>query len=538
MSAELLTGAELADEDLWRMSREGNREAFGRIVARYQALICSLAYSGCGSLQESEDLSQEVFVSAWKRLGELREPAKLRQWLCGIARHRIADVVRREVRRGGRPASLDVMEEKAAELSDPADQAVSREEEALLWRALGRMPENYREPMILFYREQQSVAEVAEQLELTEDTVKQRLSRGRAMLREEITSVVETTLSRSKPGSAFTIGVLVALPVAGSTTASAAVLAATNSAAGAAGKGILAKLGAGAVLGPMVGLTIAYLGTKASASTARTEKERNRILHYARWRIIPFCFLMSIGLAVVLGQAGKMYEASAAGIIGGVTAWVLALIGGILWFCRKLDREVLLIRRETGTTDEEYERLRVQRGEIRSLPRRFESKARLLGLPLFAMGWGDSDSVEARRGRAVIAWIALGDVAMSPFVAFGGMAVAPIAMGAISVGVFSVSVFWGIAVGVVAIGSLACGWWALGFASVGWKCAVGCAALAREYAVGLVTQASHTGAAAKMWLREELVTDLSAVFVQQWYWWVLICFASAMGLRLDRREAR
>jgi hypothetical protein len=365
------------------------------------------------------------------------------------------------------------------------------------------------------------------------------------MLREEMTSVVETTLSRSKPGSAFTIGVLVALPVAGSTTASAAVLAATNSAAGAtagaAGKGILAKLGAGAVLGPMVGLTIAYLGTKASASTARSEQERGRILHYARWRIIPFCFVMSIGLAAVLGQAGKMYVASAGGIIGGVTAWVLVLVGGILWFCRQLDREVLVIRRETGTTDEEYERLRAAHGERRRFPRRFESKTRFLGLPLFAMGWGASDSVEeARKSRAVIAWIALGDVAMSPFVAFGGVVVAPIAMGAICVGIFSVSVFWGIALGAVAIGSLALGWWALGFASVGWKCAVGCAALAREYAVGFVTQASHTGGTAKMWLREELMTDLSAVFVEGWFGWVIFCAAvgAVLGLVKKRREVR
>jgi DNA-directed RNA polymerase specialized sigma24 family protein len=49
------------------------------------------------------------------------------------------------------------------------------------------MPASYREPLILFYREQQSVAEVATQLELTEETVKQRLSRGRSMLRSELT---------------------------------------------------------------------------------------------------------------------------------------------------------------------------------------------------------------------------------------------------------------------------------------------------------------------------------------------------------------
>jgi RNA polymerase sigma factor (sigma-70 family) len=67
----------------------GNREAFSQIVSRYQSLICSLAYSATGSLGQSEDLAQETFITAWKRLRLLREPSKLRAWLCGIARNRI-----------------------------------------------------------------------------------------------------------------------------------------------------------------------------------------------------------------------------------------------------------------------------------------------------------------------------------------------------------------------------------------------------------------------------------------------------------------
>jgi hypothetical protein len=293
---------------------------------------------------------------------------------------------------------------------------------------------------------------------------------------------------------------------------------------------LLAKLSAGAVVGPLIGLVIAYLGTKASASTARTERERERILHYARWRIIPFCFLMSMGLVAALAQAGKGYTASAWSLIAGITGWVAVLIGGILWFCQLLDREVLVIRRETGTTDEDRERWGAATGKKRRGLRYFESEARLLGLPIFAMSWGVSDSVE-KKGAAVVAWIAVGDVALSPLVAFGGVAVAPIAMGAICAGVFSVSVFWGVAFGVLAIGSLAFGWWALGFASVGWKCAVGFAALAREYAIGLVTEARDTGAVAKTWLREELTGDLAAVFVQQWHWWVCLSLFSALVLR-------
>jgi hypothetical protein len=62
------------DAELVVESLSGNRDAFGQIVARYQSLVCSLAYSATGSLSQSEDLAQETFVAAWKQLADLREP--------------------------------------------------------------------------------------------------------------------------------------------------------------------------------------------------------------------------------------------------------------------------------------------------------------------------------------------------------------------------------------------------------------------------------------------------------------------------------
>jgi len=71
-----------------------------------------------------------------------------------------------------------------------------------LLRSLERVPELYREALILFYREHQSIENVARELDLTEDAVKQRLSRGRRLLQEEVLSFVETALERTKPGEA------------------------------------------------------------------------------------------------------------------------------------------------------------------------------------------------------------------------------------------------------------------------------------------------------------------------------------------------
>src|SRR5215475_11987802 len=107
---ETMTAEEQSDTELVSRTLAGDRDAFSRIVARYQTLICSLAYSRIGHLGQSEDVAQETFITAWKHLRHLREPAKLRSWLCGIVRNRIYKSLRHE---GIEPAhnaeSLEIM---------------------------------------------------------------------------------------------------------------------------------------------------------------------------------------------------------------------------------------------------------------------------------------------------------------------------------------------------------------------------------------------------------------------------------------------
>ena len=74
------------DDDLLRRCRGGDHLAFGEIVNRYQGLVRALAFSACGERTRSEDIAQETFITAWKRLGDLRNVRKFRPWLCSIAR--------------------------------------------------------------------------------------------------------------------------------------------------------------------------------------------------------------------------------------------------------------------------------------------------------------------------------------------------------------------------------------------------------------------------------------------------------------------
>jgi RNA polymerase sigma factor (sigma-70 family) len=267
MTTEAISPVEVDDAELVARSLRGNRDAFGQIVARYQALVCSLAYSSSGSLTESEDLAQETFTTAWKKLPGLREPAKLRSWLCIIVRnlsHRARRGQNHEPAHEAEP--METLDKLPAPGPHPLDQAISREEEGILWRSLERIPETYREPLILFYRQHESVEQVALALELSADTVRQRLVRGRKLLQEEVLAFVEGALGRTSPGPAFTQVVLSALPVAAS-SAKATAVSATLAAGGAAGK-------SAAILGS-VGSLFAMLGSgfiSARAEADRTTK--------------------------------------------------------------------------------------------------------------------------------------------------------------------------------------------------------------------------------------------------------------------------
>jgi hypothetical protein len=150
-----------------------------------------------------------------------------------------------------------------------------QEQRAVVSQALGEIPESLREPMILFYREQKSIQEVAEQFGLAENTARQRISRGRKLLRKQVAHMVETTLARTRPSKAFTTAVLVCIAgTAGKSSAAVAVVGAASAAGKSAGiasllSGATAKIAAvAAVLALVTAGFLAYRQFVKSAEPA------------------------------------------------------------------------------------------------------------------------------------------------------------------------------------------------------------------------------------------------------------------------------
>ncbi len=217
----------ISDAELLEASRRGEHAAFGALVGRYQHVVSAVSYSRTRDRALGEDVAQETFLAAWRQLDQLREPSRLRSWLCGIARN----LAGKAKKRSTRDVVTDDIEvaalghERANET--PFDQVSSAEAERVVNEALARVPETYRDVLVLYYQEQLSVREVSEALGISEAAALQRLSRGRQYLANGVTSLVEKSLRR-RPRRDLVVAVVTALPLITVSRAEAATHASSH----------------------------------------------------------------------------------------------------------------------------------------------------------------------------------------------------------------------------------------------------------------------------------------------------------------------
>src|SRR5436190_17752911 len=136
--------ASAPDAELVLAARRGDKRAFVEIVARHQAMVCGVAMGILSDFAASEDAAQETFLTAWRKIHELREPERLRAWLGQIARNAALGHLRRRRGYDGLENALDVIDESPA----PDHAAATQEEAALVRDSLAKLPETYRRPLI------------------------------------------------------------------------------------------------------------------------------------------------------------------------------------------------------------------------------------------------------------------------------------------------------------------------------------------------------------------------------------------------------
>jgi len=192
----------VADGDavLARRAREGDRTAFEALVELYQERVYRLARRLTRTPADAEEVLQETFLHAYRRLGGFRGDAKFSTWIYRIATNAALMLHRGSARHPTEPldAYLPRFDAQGRHARD-ADHGRAASADEILDRtrlagharkALGRLPERYRIPFVLRDLEEMSTAEVSAVLGVSHDVVRQRVHRARLMLRGYLSHLV------------------------------------------------------------------------------------------------------------------------------------------------------------------------------------------------------------------------------------------------------------------------------------------------------------------------------------------------------------
>jgi len=157
------------------MSEANSQCNIRQLVEEHYQMLFRFAWRLSGSPEDAEDLTQQTFLIAQRKLHQLQDPTAVRSWLCTILRHHFLRTVDRPI------ASLEAVPEP----DDPGSTPDEFDSEALQ-TALNELPEEFRTVLVLFYFGDFSYKEIAEQLEVPLGTVMSRLARGREQLKQKL----------------------------------------------------------------------------------------------------------------------------------------------------------------------------------------------------------------------------------------------------------------------------------------------------------------------------------------------------------------
>jgi RNA polymerase sigma-70 factor, ECF subfamily len=192
MSVTVLERAQLeswTDEEVIRRVLEGETALYEIIMRRYNQRLYRVARAILRNDTEAEDVMQDAYVRAYAHLDQFAGRSAFGAWLTRIA---VNEALAR-LRSRGRLQELESMFNGSEEVADPVSETESPEQQAstremgeLLEDAILALPGSYRTVLMMRDIEEMSTADTAAALELTEENVKVRLHRARAMLREEL----------------------------------------------------------------------------------------------------------------------------------------------------------------------------------------------------------------------------------------------------------------------------------------------------------------------------------------------------------------
>lgn len=170
--------------NLVERAQAGDRAAYGDLVQRFQSTVYAVALTRLRNVAEAQELTQEVFLHAMSKLGQLRDPHCVAGWLRQIT---VRMAINRLTRRG--PvfgAESEMLENAAGDSVGPLDEMVRAEQRAELWDGLGRLKPVDRATLVAFYIRGRSLRQMSREFETPVGTIKRRLHVARKRLRQQL----------------------------------------------------------------------------------------------------------------------------------------------------------------------------------------------------------------------------------------------------------------------------------------------------------------------------------------------------------------
>ena len=169
-------------ENIIARARRGDADAFEQLVVAYREHVDRIALRMCGNAADADEAAQEAFLAAWKGLPNFRGDSRFSTWLYQLTTHAAIDLMRREKRQ---IAADDITEVNAADPApSPQQQAEQSEQREIVRDAILQLAPEQREVVVLRFMEELSYEEIGAVLKLPSGTVKSRLNRAKAQLKE------------------------------------------------------------------------------------------------------------------------------------------------------------------------------------------------------------------------------------------------------------------------------------------------------------------------------------------------------------------
>jgi RNA polymerase sigma-70 factor (ECF subfamily) len=177
---------EFTNETVLR-AQAGSREAFDQLTELFYSRVYGIVMQRLRNTAEADEVTQEVFLRAFRKVGQLKEPAAFAGWLCQIAaRLSINRAVRRPSEVSCEPVTFDLLQESG---NSPANALLQHEDALQLRTGIDQLGQLDRQTLVAFYFEGQSLKEMAEVFDSPIGTIKRRLHTARNRLRDAMVAM-------------------------------------------------------------------------------------------------------------------------------------------------------------------------------------------------------------------------------------------------------------------------------------------------------------------------------------------------------------